>query len=314
MTEGNNKFNSEVVDLQLVYNKFSKSIKSNIFDLIIFLKKYSLLIVSILVISVILGYFLDKRSQSFKSEIYIKANFENVDYLYSKIDALNSKLINKDEKYIKTNNLSLNKVIKVDIKPIEDAFLFIKEKDDKAFELLKLFTEENDISKVLADKKFYKNYLNHTIIITSHESIDSKKVNESIINFINKNDYYSQLKTLVNTNNKEKINQNNMMIEQIDKIVNNTDSNKPSTNLLMVGENTQLSDLLEMKDKLISENQSLTISLANNSSIFKVISNDIENVRLTNHFYIYILPLFIFFIFIIIILLKTINRRISDEK
>lgn len=314
MTEGNNKSNSEVVDLQLVYNKFSKSLKSNIFDFIIFLKKYSLLIVSILVISVILGYFLDKRSQSFKSEIYIKANFENVDYLYSKIDALNSKLINKDEKYIKANNLSLNKVIKVDIKPIEDAFLFIKEKDDKAFELLKLFTEENDISKVLADKKFYKNYLNHTIIITSHEPIDSKKVNESIINFINKNDYYSQLKTLVNTNNKEKINQNNIMIEQIDKIVNNTDSNKPSTSLLMVGENTQLSDLLQMKDKLISENQSLTISLANNSSIFKVISNDIENVRLKNHFYIYILPVFIFFIFIIFIFLKTINRRISNEK
>lgn len=291
-----NSTNQEI-DLDVVFNRFNNSIKSTIrrfFSFLNFIKRNLVFLVPLFFLLAFGGYILDKKTISYESQVFIKSNFNNVEYLYSKIESINSKIKAKDSIFLNKHNIFIDGVSQIEIKPIEDPFDFISGKDEKTFDLLKLYTEENNIEKVVSADKFSKNYNNHIITITSSKPIDFEKTYKSILNNLNTNSYYQENMKVVNVNIKEKIKSNNEIINQIDKIINESNKGEKTTKdkIVMVGENNQLSSLLDMKDKLIIENQNYTISLFNNSSIFKMVSDDIENVRNKNNLFIFILPLF----------------------
>lgn len=311
------KEQNQEIDLDTVIQKFNHSIKSTIrsfFSFLNFIKRNLIYLLPLFILFAFLGYKLDKKSVKYSSELFIQTNFNNVEYLYSKIEAIDSKNKNKDNQYLKENNIFNKDVTNIKVKPIEDPFNFIVENSEKTFDLLKLFSEENNIEKVVADKKFYKNYKTHIITIESSQPIDFKKTYKSILNTLNSNDYYLKNMTAKNENIKEKINLNNDMIKQIDRIItetNNNDSKNYKDKILMIGENNQLSDLLKMKDDLIRENQDYRIKLINNTSIFKVISDDIDNVKIKSNLFIFVLPILSVLIYLFIAFLIHLKRYIK---
>lgn len=319
MSENVDPEKNNEIDLEKVYLKFNNSLKRSlvrVYDFLLFLKRNSLYLILIFLLCTTAGFFLDKKGNTYTSEIFLKSNFDNVDYLYSKIDAINSKVIQQDSIFLKKNNLNIKNVIKVEIKPIEDPFNFVSSKNDKAFELLKLFAEENDISKVISDKNFYKNYSNHTIIITSNTPINFKEVYKSIINYLNNNQYYEDIKVIIDQNTKDKIEANKLIIAQIDDIISNANTQKDSTstNIVMVGENSKLSDLLHMKEELINENQNFNFTILNNTSVFKIISIDIENLKQTKHLFILIFPILGLVCFFFFAFMKAVIRTAKSYK
>ena len=318
MTDSTKQDNQEI-DLEKVYLKFNSSVKKSlikIYELYLFFKRNAIYLFIIFILCAAAGYFLDKKGNTYQSEIYLKSNIDNVDYLYNKIDAINSKILQRDTTFFLNNNIHVNDVVEIEIKPIEDPFNFVAGKDEKAFELLKLFAEENDITKVVSDKNFYKNYSNHNIIITSKSPIKFKEVHQSIIKYLNNNQYYEDFKIVIDKNTDEKIKANNLMISQIDDIIKNSNSQKDSTSssIIMVGENSKLSDLLRMKEQLISENQKFNFIILNNTSIFKVVSVDIENIKHSKHLFIFVLPLLGVFLYLSIAFMRAILRLAKSYK
>ena len=82
------------IDLGQVFNKVGSFIQigiDSIFDLFLFIKKNILILVVLLISRIILGFFLDKINQSYNHEIIVIPNLGSTDYLYSKIDLLESK-------------------------------------------------------------------------------------------------------------------------------------------------------------------------------------------------------------------------------
>ena len=98
-----------------------------------------------------MGLFLDTTNKTYDHQIIVQPNFGSTDYLYSKIDLLNSKIKENDTVFLqKIGILDPSKLSKIEIKPIVDVYKFIAT-DEKNFDLLKLMAEDSDIKKILEE-------------------------------------------------------------------------------------------------------------------------------------------------------------------
>src|SRR5436189_5313773 len=87
------------IDLSQISKKiceFFENISARIFMGFLFLKRNMLIIGLLILIGVGLGFYLDKTSKSYVSEIIVSPNFGSTDYLYSKIELLQSKISEND--------------------------------------------------------------------------------------------------------------------------------------------------------------------------------------------------------------------------
>jgi hypothetical protein len=143
---------NQEIDLSLVSKKIG-SIFENLFTQIfkgfLFFKRNILWVGILFVLGAGLGFYLDKTSKSYDNQLIVIPNFGSTDYLYAKIDLINSKIEEGDTVFLK-NVLQLKEprtIKKIEIKPITDVYKFI---DNKAqnFELIKLMAEDGDIKTV----------------------------------------------------------------------------------------------------------------------------------------------------------------------
>ena len=118
------------IDLGLVakgIKNFFQGIINSFFDFIFFLKKKILLVISLFVIGLVLGYFLDKSS-SYTQDILVIPNFESNEYLYKKIDFLNSRIIEKDTSFFTSIGVSnSDNINKIEIKAVNGVFQFVNQ-------------------------------------------------------------------------------------------------------------------------------------------------------------------------------------------
>lgn len=95
---------SQEIDLSQISRKiggFFDGIIFNIFRIIFFLKRNIVLVGILLVLGAGLGYFLDKTNKNYENQIVVIPNFDSVDYLYSKIELINSKVKEGDTIFLK---------------------------------------------------------------------------------------------------------------------------------------------------------------------------------------------------------------------
>ena len=105
MSQNTNNSENQEIDLSMISNKikgFFDGVAFSIFKGILFLKRNFLILGILLVVGVGFGIFLDTTNNSYDSEIIVKPNFGSTDYLYSKIDLLESKIKNRDTVFLKT--------------------------------------------------------------------------------------------------------------------------------------------------------------------------------------------------------------------
>ena len=90
------------IDLRQIGNgikNFFKGIVNNIFDLIFFVKKKIIIIGILFVIGVALAYMVD--SKTYNHEISVIPNFGSNEYLYKKIEQIDTKLREEDDSFFK---------------------------------------------------------------------------------------------------------------------------------------------------------------------------------------------------------------------
>ncbi|PUU67665.1 hypothetical protein DBB36_22760, partial [Flavobacterium sp. WLB] len=143
------------IDLFLIsksIGRFFDRINTAIFRSIQFLIRNWIIVVTLLLFGFGLGWYFDSSKKSFQNEIVVSPNFGSVDYLYSKIDLIDSKINAGDTIFLKNVvGISHPKAIKkIEIKPISDAFKFVEDREQN-FELIKLMADEGDINKILID-------------------------------------------------------------------------------------------------------------------------------------------------------------------
>ena len=251
-------------------------------------------------------------------------NFGSTDYLYDKIDLLESKIKERDTVFLKSIGIKNPKALtQIEIEPIIDIYNFVNSTTSMAnnaqntqnFELVKLLSENGDINKVIKDKTTSKNYGRHIIHISTKGFVTDKAIIYPIMAYLNHNGYFQKIQKVYIDNVKIKMKKNQIIIDQIDGLLNEFSSvstnNQKSDKLVYYNENTQLNEIIKTKDNLIAELGEQRMSLVNyvnvvmkNSSVINVKDTKGINGKMK-----LILPIVLLIGFIVINLITNFYRK-----
>lgn len=301
----------DIFDLSKTIGNFFNRINALLFRSIQFFIRNWIIILVLIVLGFGLGWFLDSNKKTFQNEVIVTPNFGSVDYLYSKIDLIESKIVSGDTVFLKkVVGISNPKAIKkIEIKPIADVYKFIEDKEQN-FELIKLMAEVGEVKKVLEDNITSKNYTFHTISFVSNKEVNDKEIVAPLIQYLNSSQYFSALQKIGYKNLEQQIVKNDTIIAQIDDVLNgfsNTVKNGPKNDkLVYYNENTQLNDLIKTKQTLIVDQGRNRLKLVNYDKAIKEINTtlNINIVKLTNGNFKILLPLIFIFFFVFMYLFK----------
>ena len=234
---------------------FFNGIVNSIFDFIFFVKKKIVIIGSLFVIGVVAAFVLDPKI--YNHEISVIPNFGSNEYLYKKIEQVDTKLREKDILFFNELGIkSYEDILSIEIEAYPGVYDFIKTNSEEKtnFELLKLMAEDGNIDKILKDEMTSKNYYHHKITIETKGMFKKEELITPLLNYLNTNSYFENLQKISYNNLKEKIIFNDSLSKQIDKLIILMSSNSGS-GTISISEKNSIPELIEKKDKLIKENQ-----------------------------------------------------------
>lgn len=327
-TNSQNNDNQEI-DLSDISKKIGglyDAVLRSIFNMILFFKRKALILGLLFTIGAGLGFFLDSN-KNYNSQIIV-APSGGVDYLYSKIDLIKSRLSEKDEKFFKSIGIAnSDKIQNIKIEPIVDLYNFVNNntaiasnaQNTQNFEVIKLLAESNDINKVIEDELTSKNYPYHSLIISSKGRIESDDIIKPLLKYLNTDDYMNQISKINKENILIKMKKNEEEIVQIDSLISviskNISNNNKSNNLIYNNENSEINAMFELKNKLISEIASQKIQLVKIESFIKDISitPNIINNKGTNGKMKLILPILFISLFVLISLFLAFYKNQSTK-
>jgi hypothetical protein len=290
-----------------------------IFKGILFVKKNILIFAILFILGAGLGYFMDTTSKSYDNEIIVSPNVAGVDYLYSKIDLLKSKLKEKDYSFFKAIGIKdPSKIALIEVEPIVDIYSFVNNSTSAAsaqntqnFELMKLLAESSDINKVIKDEITSKNYPLHKISIKTGSKISNTEMIEPLMKYLNTDKYLNEIMAISRNNIILKMKKNEETISQTDSLIKvltvNLSRNNKGSNLVYNNENNQFNSFFELKNNLINEIASQKIALVKSNLIIKDIATTINiiNTKGTNGKMKLIFPILFIGLFMLFSILKS---------
>jgi hypothetical protein len=318
---------NQEIDLSQISKKvgeFFEGISTAIFNGILFIKRNIVLFISLFVIGVVLGFILDSTIKVYDNQIIVTPNFGTTDYLYAKVDLINSKIAQQDSVFLKSIGIKEYKNLKqIKVEPILDIYSFVNNnvasannaQNTQNFELVKLLSEDGDINNVIKDKLTSKNYPEHTINITTSSFASNKNLIDPILNYLNKNEYYQKMQKTFVDNINIRMDKDQVIINQIDTLLNQfstaSGSGQKSDNLVYYNENTQLNDIIKTKDNLINNMGYQRTQLIAFDKIVKDKSRvlNIKNTKGVNNKMKLILPILLIFGFLFISFFKSFYKR-----
>lgn len=305
------------IDLSQIGKSISKVFQNVInacFDLLFFIQKKLITIVVLFILGIGLGVYLDKNSSKYTSEIVVTPNLGGVDYLYSKIELIDSKLNEEDNLFLKQIGIFKTKnIVSVKIEPVIDIYTFVNTntaiagnaQNTQNFELMKLFAENEDINKVIKNKITSKNYPNHKITIVTLDKTDENEIINPILKYLNSDNYLNKLLVITKENTLEKMKKNEEQILQIDKLINQISENlsktKNNSSLIYNNENNEINALFTLKNSLLNEIGNQKIQIENIKVYVKDLSitANIIDVKGTNNKLKLILPFLFVFLYLL---------------
>lgn len=306
----------DIFQLSRSIGSFFDRLNSSVFRAIQFFIRNWIVVLVLVVLGVVSGFYLDSSKKSYNNQIVVTPNFESVDYLYAKVDLIQAKIASGDFDFLKnTVGITNPKAIrKIEIKPVADVYKFIEDKEQN-FELIKLMAEVGEVKKVLEDNVTSKNYTHHTISFISNGLVNEKEVVEPILKYLNNSAYFKSIQKIGYKNLELEIAQNDTIIAQIDQVLNglSTTAKNSSKNekLVYYSENLQLNDIIKTKQKLVTEQGKNRFRLISFDKTIKEINTTLninENKTVSGNFKIW-LPILFIFLFVFVSLLRKFYRK-----
>lgn len=274
------------IDLSRVSRKvkgYVSRANDSFFDVILFFKKYAIIIIVLLILGAILGYFQDKNSESYEHKVYVIPNFKSVDYLYSKIEHINSKIRERDIVYLKDMGLSNTKIGKIEIEPVIDIYEFIDGKDNRNYDMVKLLAENNDLAKVMEEDVTAKNYKYHLITFITKEKVGKESTVDPLLKYLNDSDYFKIIQKEEIENLKIRMTATDSTISQINGILSDFSKSAAKQtkgeSLIYYNNNTEIDLVIEKKSELVEEQAQNRIDVINYEKIIKDSSTVLNNRR-----------------------------------
>ncbi|NMH28394.1 hypothetical protein [Flavobacterium silvaticum] len=273
MNNRQNIDNTEI-DLSIIRDKVNSlfdGVKSAIFRFVQYLFKNIVWIGVLFLAGIALGWFMDRGPKIYESQVIVAPHFGSADYMYSKLELLQSKIRENDTVFLAGLGIkNPTKLAEVKAEPIIDIYNFIN-RSNSNFDMIKLMAEDADMKKIIEDPVTSKNYDFQLITITTANKTNQDLSIQPILNFLNSSAYFAKIQKEYIKNLELKIKTNEQTIGQINGILDNLGS-KNGQNLssqVNISQNNQLNDVLQTKYKLIEDIGNLQVALVQNQRIIK---------------------------------------------
>jgi hypothetical protein len=287
-TNSNRTDDSQELDLSAIskgIGNIFRRLNSFIYDCISFVLRNIILLAVIFIIGAGLGFWMDySQKRIYSHQVIVTPNFGSTDYLYSKIELINSKIKENDRAFLaKIGIVNPKNMVEIKISPIMDVFKFVNTtSNEQNYKMLELMAQDGDIKKVMMEPTTSKNYPYHTITFMTRGITTTNQTVKPLLAYLNDNAYFADLQKQHLNNVALKSKANDVIIAQIDAVLNEfsqaSDSSPKSDKLVYYNENTQLNDVIKSKDELIREQGQHRIDIVNLDKIIKE-SSVIINIR-----------------------------------
>jgi hypothetical protein len=287
MNDQSKKNMSDEIELSVFFRSFRNfgiNIIKLFFQALSFYRKHIIVVLILLVGGAVGGYFMNESfKKNYKNEIIVIPNFGSTEYLYTSIDMINSKLKNKDLGLFESIKFpDARSIREITVEPVKDVYsLVTKEKTN--IDVFKLLAEKGDIAKFTSELNTSQHFKFHKITIYKKGSSLGDKGIKTLLDYLNKNEYYEEYGKVAVDNAKKKIVRNNEMISQIDTLLSTfRKTGTAKEQGISINQNSQLNDLVLTKEALIQDNKKIELDLIDGSQTIKEVSivNDIIEDRL----------------------------------
>jgi len=314
---------SEEIDLGYLLKKSNdvfKSIARGIFRTLDFFKKYAIWIILLIIVGVSIGVYKDYNAKKiYDNQIIVIPNFESVDYLYDKIEAINQKIASSDTIFLKeVFHGNANKVGSLQIEPIVDIYNFIS-KSRENIDILRILAQNQDFSEYIEDLSTSKYYKYHRLQISTQGKENSEQILNDFFAYLNSNKHFSDYQDIFKETKEYDIKEHYTMISQVDSLVKASGNMYSDNNNVSVNNNSDLHYLIERKRLLIEDLYQLKMELVDYSSPIKVVSIDYnlepeKFINISNKIKYPLILVFLFsFVFFIIYAFKSLRNYARDE-
>lgn len=277
--QNENTNHSEEIDLGYLFNKINQLFRSAVvvlFEVIAFFLKYKIIVGVIILIGIAYGFYKDANEKPIlNNETIVIPNFESVDYLYGKVEALNQKIALKDTVFLKeildTNH---RKIRKVEIEPIVDIYNFIS-RSRAHIDIFRILFQNQEMSDFVEDMATSKYYKYHKLDYTIVGENSSELIISDLLEYINSNEHFIDYQEVVRLNTSLELAENAKMIAQIDSIfksVSKFSTENKSSQSLFINDNSQLNNLLTTKRQLLEDRMKLVMRDKDETEIVKLVS------------------------------------------
>ncbi len=209
--------------LQLFRSGFNRIFRG-ILRIFRYLKKNALKLGVLIVVGVIIGFLLNLIvDKKLKTEVIVKPNFESKDYLYDVVEEIQANILSKDTLFFSSLGIDVNGLrgFEIGIEPIgnvEQDKETVKEENDY-LEILQNYKDNDFVLQVIRSEILKKTILTHRITFSHKNPIKGEEYVRKMIDYINANPYFNELRQAYANNAKERITKNTELVKQIDDLV-----------------------------------------------------------------------------------------------
>ena len=308
-----------------------KGIFHKLILILIFFKLHFVKFTIAVLLGGIIGFFLEKNKEiKFSSNLIVKPNFESTQLLYENINYYNDLVKQQNTKHLasifKIDSSRAASLRKFEITPLTNSNDIINAYDKFILDVDTLTVKSYDFQNFEASFTDY-DYLVHNIEVKATVSDIFKELENTIINSIEKNTFFTKIKNLTkeNLNTKDSILKANFI--EVDSlrnvymraIIEGAKNNSNGTNIDLGGKSnaTKENDLFEIDRKIIYDLSQTYQDIATKSDVINIISNfksvGSEIKGITKNL-IFIMAALAFLLTLFFILLLDLNKYLENYK
>ena len=275
---------SDEIDLGQLFQLIGRGFKAIfrfILRVFLFLKKKIFILIGLIVIGFAIGYGLNQIvSKRQKTDIIVKPQLESKNYLYDVIDEIQANIDSRDTYFFKSIGLE-----ELDYSGLEVTVNRVVEegtsdKDMQYLELLQSFENTDAIADIVRAELENKSSFNHRITFYYKNKELGVEFAKKVIEYINSSDYFEEVLSISRSNAEGRIEQNQLLLEQVDKIITNYTNNLALKNdavsseriILDNQEQVNIADLFEFKNLLIRDIETKKLELVEQTKPISIIN------------------------------------------
>lgn len=264
-------------------------------------------------------------SDELKTEVIVRPNFDSKDYLYNVVDEIQANLKVKDTAFFRELGIVISelKSLQIEIEPIQDGKNDEEslENDMKYLEILQNFKEEGFVIDVVKAEIQKKSNMNHRITFLYQNPLPGRAATLKLMEYIQNNAYFNELKKVYNENSASKIERNNELIQQIDTLIsgfsNNLSNQRSASQGTLVLDNEKgldITGLLALKNSLIKEVDQKKLEIVEQKEVVNVINfGKTQKVRVPLYAQgITVIPLILLAFFFLYSILRYLNDKANE--